>query len=312
MVERGGRRFIMATSRRKKISRLGTLAILIGGGAWAATRLPPLGVGPVVIGTVGLVLGLLAMLGALLIGNTGKFVPLLGLLVCWSAIAFGIVHNNTGVGVADQFRAVIARFRPASASGLAPAQSGHAAPVKAAPPAADDPVGKGTIFDMSAVNQDSAKSATPATPASVSPPGQTPAVVPAIVLPAPPTLNATQRYTAAMTAVTMAHTRVDAATAALLPALSKAPAYQAAKSELDDASAALAAARANNSDPGNAEFVAAGQRYLNAKAAVQKLINAAAAADPASIEARGALVTAQGELRVAKEDLVNAGGAGRK
>jgi len=291
---------------------LGTLAILIGGGAWAATRLPPLGVGPIVIGTGGLVLGLLAMMGALLIGNTGKFVPLLGLLACSSAIAFGIVHNTSGVGVADQFRAVIARFRlaPAPASNTAP--GGHAAPVNPVPPAADDPVGNGTIFDMSAANSDSARSATPGTPASASPPAQTPSVVPAIVLPAPPTLNATQRYTAAMTAVTMAHARVDAATAALLPALSQIPAYRAAKSELEDAGAALAAARANNGDPGNAEFVAAGQRYLNAKAAVQKLINAAAAADPASIEARGALVTAQGELRVAKEDLVNAGGAGRK
>jgi hypothetical protein len=299
--------FSMASSRRKKISTLGTLAILLGGTAWAASRTTAIPVGPVLIGTGGLALALLAMLGAVLIGNTGKIVPFLGLLICSSAIAYGSVHNSTGVGVLDQFKAVIARFRPA------PVAPQHApAPAQVSPlPAADDPVGKGTIFDMSQGDRNSSRGAATSTPANVPPPlAQKPS--PAPLLPAAPSLNATQRYTAAMNAVTRAHAQVDAAISGLLPELSQTRAYQAAKSELDDANTALKAARANNNEPGNAELVAAEQRYLNAKSAVQKLINAAADTDPASVAAKYVLTSAVEDLKAAKEDLAAAGGAGRQ
>jgi hypothetical protein len=298
----------MATSRRKKISTFGTIAIVLGGTAWAATRAPMFGVGPAVIGTAGLALALLAILGALLIGNTGRIVPLLGLLVCSSAITYAAAHNSTGVGVLDQFKAIIARIRPAPVT-APPAAPPVPSPRPAIPaPVTDDSVGKGTIFDSSDDGKDPSKG-TPPAHVNAMPAERSPAIVP----PAPtvPMPNATQRYTVAMAAVIRAHASVDAATAGLLPALSQTPAYQAAKSELDDAVTALKAARANNNELGNTELVAAEQRYLNAKSAVQKLINAAAETDPASVAAKQKLISAQSELKVAKEDLAAAGGAGR-
>ena len=124
-------------------------------------------------------------------------------------------------------------------------------------------------------------------------------------------LNATQRYSAASALVAKAHAKVDAATAVLLPALSQTAVYQAAKSELDAADTALKAVRADGG-PDNVALVSASQRYLNAKTAVQKLIDEAAANDPATVGARQELITAQGDLRAAKEEMTNTKGTGKK
>jgi len=300
-------------SRRKKISLLGTLAIAIGAVAWFSTRTQVLGEGPVVIGACGVVLGLLAMIGSSLLGNTGKFIPLAALLVCGSAIGFGMMHNATGAGAVDQLRHFVDRFKPAPAP--APA-IGPILPVPSAVPPSppmtqDKPAGSGSIFDMtpskgSSSPQDSSVE-------KPSPPAPTPTPVPiaAPLVPAVPAPDATQRYADALAAVTRAHAKLDAATAGLIPALSKTDAYQTAKTDLDAADVELQAARANG-DPGNAELTAASLRYVNAKTAVQKLINEAAETDPQAVAAKQELIEAQGDLRAAKEEFTNARGAGKK
>jgi hypothetical protein len=294
----------MATSRRKKISTLGTIAILLGGAAWAATRTSVLPAAAIIAGTVGLVMATLAMLSSLLIGNTGRLVPLVGWITCAAAIGYSATHNPNGSQLLDQFKEVMAAYRP-----TAPAPAKPSSVVPSAPPAAEDPVGKGTIFDMSQGGKDSPRNPTPVAPARVSP-----AVPAAVIVPssAPPATTAMQRYTAAMNAVTRAHTQVDKATAAVVSGLVQLPAYEAAKQELESADSALHAVLANNGISGSPELVATEQRYLNAKAAVRKLIKAASDSDVASITAKQVLTDAQNELKAAKEDLTLAAPASRQ
>lgn len=314
----------MARSRRKKISTLGTLAILAGSLAWFAMRTGRLDKGAVLIGAGGTVLALLAVLGSVVIENTGKIVPLLGLLASASVAGFGMSHEPTRGQVADQLKQWLVRFTPAPPPAPKPAA---AAPVVVAPPQEDvKPFGTGTIFDMTQGGKGTAQppnnsGAAPAPvviPAAVVQQGEPRAQAPSALgvnppqsIPEPPVLNATQRYTAAAGVVDRARAKVEAATAGLLPALSQTSAYQAAKSELDAADAALKSARAT-AGPGNAELVTVGQRYINAKTAVQKLINDVAETDPATVAARQELITAQGDLRAAKEDLSNTKGTGKK
>ncbi len=290
----------MARSRRKKISALGILAIAAGGVAWYALQTGRLEKGAVFIGAVGLMLALLAVLGSMLIGNTGKFVPFLGLLACGSVAGFGISHEGTRVQVVDQLKQWEARFKPAPVIDQKPAP----APVVAAPaPVVEKPVGSGTIFDMTPGSRGSAPSpnASGASQGAAPPPPAPAAVTAAPSFPAALTPSATQRYSEASAAVSRARAKVEAATAGLLPALSQTPAYQSAKSELDAADAALNAARANG-DPGNPELVATAQRYINAKTALQKVISAAAEVDPDTVAAKQELIEAQGELKAARAD----------
>jgi hypothetical protein len=291
------------------ISLLGTLAIAVGAAAWFATRAPILGEGPVVIGACGIVLGLLAMLGSSLLGNTGKFIPLVGLLTCGSAIGFGATHNTTGVGAVNQLKQLVDRFRPASAP--TPINKPAAPPSSLVPssPALveDKPVGSGTIFDMTPTGKDSSL---PAGPPEQQPAPLAQAANIGTATPTLPAPNASQRYIAAMKAVSRAQAKVDATTAALIPGLSTTAAYHSAKSELEVDTAALTAARVNNT-PGSPELVDAAQRYVNAKTTLQKIVNQAAANDPQALAAKQELITAQSDLRAAKEDLTNSSAAGK-
>jgi hypothetical protein len=63
--------------------------------------------------------------------------------------------------------------------------------------------------------------------------------------------------------------------------------------------------------PGNPELVDAAQRYVNAKTTLQKIVNQAAANDPQALAAKQELITAQSDLRAAKEDLTNSSAAGK-
>jgi hypothetical protein len=241
----------------------------------------------------------LAMLASYLFGNTGKFVPSVGLLVCGSAMGFGIRHNATGVAAVDQLRQFVDRFKPASAPApiVNPAEPAPSHAPSPAPISEEKPVGSGTIFDMTAAGKSSQsppQASTPSAPVPV--PGAGPTVS------AVAGTSAKERYTAAMVAVMQAHVKVDSARAALIPALSQNQAYQAAMTELSAADAALQSARANDA-PATPELVAAAQRYVDAKAAVQKIANAAAATDPQTIAARQALMAAQSDLRAAQEDM---------
>ena len=137
----------MARSRRKKISTLGTIAILAGGLAWFGLQTGRLDKGAVLIGAVGTLLGLLAMLGSRLIGNTGRILPLLGLLASASITVYGMSHETTRVAVAEQLKQWVVRFTPAPPPAQKPAPV--APPLASAPPAEDvKPFGSGTIFDM--------------------------------------------------------------------------------------------------------------------------------------------------------------------
>jgi chromosome segregation ATPase len=114
-----------------------------------------------------------------------------------------------------------------------------------------------------------------------------------------------------MVAVMQAHVKVDSAKAALIPALSRNQAYQDAESEVSAANAALQSARANDA-PASPELVAAAQRYVDAKAAVQKIVNAAAATDPQTIAARQELDAAQSDLRAAQQEMKTSAATGKE
>lgn len=285
----------MGWKRRKKISTLGTLAILLGTLAWVTTRNPVLGFGPVKLGAIGAVFGLLAVFGAAFLGNTGRMIPLLGVLLSVSAATFGVIYTMDAKDIADRLKQWTNQT-PQMPNAQMPTTA-PALPSKQTEVPTDESVGKGTIFDMKTGDHGSSATPTP-TPASRPPITATPTASSS-----PPQISAAERVAETSDAFDEAKKKVAAAKANLLPELSKIPAFQAAQSELTTATAAWQAARADSADPGSATAVAAGERYLNAKTAVQKLIDDASSTDPQTIAAKQELVAAEKELASARAAL---------
>jgi hypothetical protein len=299
----------MAWKRRKKISTLGTLAILLGTLAWVTTRNPVLGFGPVKLGAGGAVLGLLAVFGAAFLGNTGRMIPLMGLLISVSAATFGIVYTVDGQDLADRLKQWTNRVQqtPQISNPQTPTTA-PAVPTKQTEASADESVGKGTIFDMKAGDHGASATEMPVPMPSNQPPVA--AIPPASS--SPTQISAAVRVAEASDAVDAAQKKVAAAKANLLPGLAKTPAFQTAQNELTAATAAWQGARADSADPGSAAAVAAGERYLNAKTAVQRLIDEASSTDPLSIAAKQELAAAEKELAAARAELATSIAAGSK
>ncbi len=97
--------------RRRKTSLLGCLSLIVATVALVSTRVPIAGVGPVTIGVLGAAIGLLGLLSAVVIGHTGRVLPVFAMLLCLGAAGYGLYANghDDGVGARDRLDQSMAR-----------------------------------------------------------------------------------------------------------------------------------------------------------------------------------------------------------
>lgn len=289
-------------TRRRKTSLLGCLSLVAGIIALLATRMPLGGVGPVTIGVIGAAIGLLGLLSAVVIGHAGRVLPVFAMLLCLGAAGYGAWANGHDDGIGTRVMTWINQWhsngpQPSASSGHGPGSAGDSS---SSPGSRVDggggngqSIGHGSIFDMNApgtselpghLSQSPGPTAignTPVNPNVVKPAGVDPALL--------------TRRASAQAAMRAAKAKLDAAQKALVVSLSTTPGYQSAKAEVDAAEANLSSVHAS-SDPGSAEVIAASTRALNSRIALQKLIAAASASDPATFAAQREYADAQHAL----------------
>lgn len=295
----------MPTTRRRKTSLLGCLSLIAGIIALLATRMSLEGVGPVTIGVVGAAIGLLGFLSAVVIGHAGRVLPVFAMLFCLAAAGYGLWANGRDAGIGS--RVSTWWNQPHTNGSQPPASSGHGANGGTASSSSGSgseggagngqSIGHGSIFDTnvpgtpespshaSPSHGSAAAGGTPNTPSVVKPAGVDPSLLSAL---------RTRRADAQAT-MQAAKANLDAAQKALVATLSSQPAYQSAKAEVDAAESNLSSVRASN-DPGSEALVSASKRALEAKTALQKIIAAATASDPATSAAQRQFTDAQRSL----------------
>ena len=266
-------------TRRLKVSLFGMIALAAGVIAWATVRKPLLQAGPVTLGAAGCAVAALALLKSIVLGSTGSRLPLVALLVCASAMIFGVYANGHMNEYSPKLNEVLNTYVPhelAKRPGVAPTPGPASAPTTR-PAGGVLPDGFGSIFDMTS-KPDAGTTRTHDADSSRITAGQT----------SPPTPQTTN----GSITVQQAKAQLTSARKALIPALSTRPEYQSALHELTLADADLKDARASN-DPGSPRLVAASHRWITARAAVQKIVDDAAAADPTCVAAEQQLLEAQ-------------------
>jgi hypothetical protein len=306
----------MPTTRRRKISLLGSLSLIAGIIALLATRMSLAGVGPITIGVVGTAIGLLGLLSAVVIGHAGRVLPVFAVLLCLAAAGYGYWANGRDDGIGEHVLKWINQphtygSQPSASSGHGANNSGGAS---SSPGSRSEngggngqSVGHGSIFDMNAPG-------TPEAPSHANPsPGPTAAgnsrASPNVLKPAGVDPTLLTRLASAQAAMRAAKAKLETAQKALVTSLTNQAAYQSAKAEVDGAEANLSSVRAS-SEPGSEAIVAASTRALSARIALQKIINTASASDPATSAAQREFTDAQRALVSIKAEQEAA--AGRK
>ncbi len=291
----------MPTTRRRKASLLGCLSLIMGIIALLATHTSLAGAGPATIGVVGAAIGLLGLLSAVIIGHTGRVLPVFAILICLAAAGYGLCAN----GHDDEIKArVTSWINQWHASGSQPAASdGHGSNSTAGRSSSSlrsdsgggsgQSIGHGSIFDMSAPGKSEPPNHANPSPGAAAI-GNAPAV-PGVVKPAGVEPTLLIRRTNAQAAIRAARMKLDAAQKTLIGSLSSTPEYQSAKAEVDAAEANLTIVHAS-SDPGSAQVIAASTRALNSRIALQILIAAASATDPKTSVAQREYADAQRTL----------------
>ncbi|HZL38229.1 MAG TPA: DUF308 domain-containing protein [Tepidisphaeraceae bacterium] len=267
----------MAT-RRLGHNLLGVLSILIGGAALAATRAPLLGYGSRFIAIVGLAVGVLGFVLALVIGRWGSGTPALGIVFCLGVLALAGYEDGT-------LQNWMARLHPKQGN----AQPSPAAP--AAPRHDGGPPRVHSIFDSddnsSPASSGEEHSGSAHKSAAVPPPAA------AADWDTAPLQTSTQfESSKPVMSIEEARAKVRTAADALNRALAGNAGYQSAKAQADAAEArrnqALSA-----SGPGSPEVVEASGRWIEARAKFHKAAASALAADPAAQAAQKELAAAQ-------------------
>jgi hypothetical protein len=279
----------MAASRRLRLNFLGIIALLLGVAACVATRVPLGGYGPRTIGLLGIGVGVLGFLLAVLTGRWGSGIPVLGVIVSLGAVGLSL-YNDGKLPWIDHLHGGQAQVQPA------PPPATPTAPKPAAPPVANQDPQISNIFDD--------RGSPPSVPGSFKPrPAVDPQPEPSPIVkhaPEPAVPAPAVRSTTSAAALQAARAKMEAASQALLQTLLNDPAYQAAKAQADAADAKRQAALAADG-PGSAEVLAASRQWLEAKTALQKIAANAAANDPATQEAHRELMEAEAAMRAGKD-----------
>ena len=229
-----------------------------------------------VVAVASLIVALLALLLASASRRTGTGLPILAALLC--GVVSGLTFSSSyGSG----WLARHLNSTPATPAVNSNPPTTSAQPQVAHPTAPPKPSETVSIFD------DQFKGSTPppttSTPAGTSHSGNSarPALAaPSIPKPDPATL------------MRAAHSRLEAARAAVIASLAGSPDYRAAKADSDAADQDLKTARATYA-PGSPELITANQNAIDAHAKLQRVISAAMEKDPGAQQAQSDLRDAE-------------------
>lgn len=264
-------------SAQRRISVLGLVSLLLAIAALVALYHPIGGYGAVPVAAAALGLGAVSFLLSAASARVGSGVPVLAALV--SLTALGVAFHQNG-----QLDRWLGRSASAATPPPAPAVPAEPRPGGSTAVEQPEPPHPGSIFDIPGSSGPAANSSV--TPRPVEPAPTLP--------PASPTRSNTagEPPTPPAPSLAAARARLSSAMAAVEQRLAADPEYQRAKADADAAeSQKNDALKANG--PGSPEVLAASQHWLDARAKLQKRLNAAAATDPAVQSAQQDLLAAQ-------------------